>query len=66
MQRSAKFFAKWGLAEEDEESVAKLVMKVCLAMSKGFNSPVEFWLGLTVPELYTWTEVAKEVMGDGS
>lgn len=64
MFRGSKFFVKWGLEDEDERSIAKLLMKVCLSMSKGFHTPVEFWLGLTLPELYAWTAAAKETASD--
>jgi hypothetical protein len=37
-------------------------MMVCLSMSKAFNTPVGFWLGLTLSELYEWTEAAKETL----
>lgn len=34
-------------------------------MSKGFSTSVDFWLGLTLPELYAWTEAAKDTISDG-
>jgi hypothetical protein len=35
-------------------------MKAALSMSGNFHTSVEFWLGLTLPELFEWTSVAKE------
>jgi hypothetical protein len=60
----SKFFTQWGLADDKEESMTKLIRKVCLSMSKGFNTPVTYWLELTVSELFEWTEAAKEAMED--
>jgi hypothetical protein len=57
---STKFFAQWGL-EAEEESITNTIMKACLSMSTNFHTPVEFWLGLTLPELYEWISVAKEL-----
>jgi hypothetical protein len=36
-------------------------MKACLTMSGSFHTPVDFWLELTIPELYQWASVARDL-----
>jgi hypothetical protein len=55
---SSKFFVKWGLADDDV-SISSVVMRVALSMSSGFHTPIDFWLELSVPDLYAWTMQAK-------
>ena len=36
-------------------------MKLCLMMSEHYHTSIDYWLGLTIPEIYEWTMTAKEL-----
>jgi hypothetical protein len=38
-----------------------MIMKAALLMSGSFHTPIDFWLGLTLPEFFSWTTVASNL-----
>jgi hypothetical protein len=58
-----KFFIECGLGG-DEPSIAVVLIKISLAMSANYHTPVDYWLGLTLPSLCDWTATAQQMVDE--
>lgn len=41
-------------------------MHAALSLSAAYHTPVDFWISLPLPELYTWSSTAREIANEGA
>lgn len=41
-------------------------MHAALSLSAAYHTPVDFWINLSLVELYTWASTARELAGENA
>jgi len=54
------FFVRVGIGEE--ENIGEVLIELALKMASHFQGSPEFWLNLTLPELFEWIGIANRIM----